>query len=481
MKIKKLKKLKIAILWLGKEGKSSLSFLLGIWTKKIGVFDDREESMYDFSAFLVATQKSFDFEVEKENGYYKGKVKYLSGKKIIKIKFCFGNYTKEDLAWFESIIKAPWVSPYQEKFKDIQDKFTSQTQIFYNNYKGKVIGITGTKGKSTTSTLTYEALKKAKYKVKLVGNIWSPVLDEINVLAHKKYDFVVYEMSSYMLDHFKPKNYISVFNNIYTCHLDWHKDFDNYQKAKLNILAESKHRLVNSVFSHLAGKDKFHTFGATGDYSYHDHGFYIKDTKICDDADIQLKGEHNMHNITAVAGILHKILKKKKTVGKILKETLKSFKWLEHRMEKVGTFRGITFINDAIAVTPEATIAAIKTYSPDIETIFLWGKEAGYDFKELEKLILSEPIKNIILFPDAKIFQKESKGLKEEKFEAVDFWGKKINILKTRSMKNAVIFAYSHTSRWRVALLSCAAQSFSLWKNFEIKGAEFKKFVKELG
>jgi UDP-N-acetylmuramoylalanine-D-glutamate ligase len=123
-----------------------------------------------------------------------------------------------------------------------------------------VIGITGTKGKSTISSLTYDALKKAKFTAKLVGNIGLPVLDEIDLLKGKKYDYVVYEMSSYMLDHFAPKNFISVVNNVYTCHLDWHKTFENYQDAKLNILRKSKYKLVHNVFAHLAGKEDVLTF-----------------------------------------------------------------------------------------------------------------------------------------------------------------------------------------------------------------------------
>ena len=481
MKIKKLKKRSIAILWFGKEGKSSLHFLLAIGTKKIGIFDDKEESMYEFSKFLVDSRKSFDFQMIKDDWCYRGKVKYLVWKKIVKLRFCFGSYTSDDLKKFEAIIKAPGVSPYQDRFSEIKDKFTSQTQIFYNNYWGKIIGITGTKWKSTISSLTYKALKKAKFKVKLVGNIGTPVLDEIDIIKQKKYDYIVYEMSSYMLDHFTPKNFISVLNNVYTCHIDWHKTFDNYQEAKTNILRHSKHKLVNNVFSHLAGKEKFDTFGSSWDYFYKDHHFYIGDTKVASAKHSRLKGEHNMENISAVVGILHKVMKNKKKVGKLIEHTLESFEPLEHRLEKVWTYKGITFINDAIAVTPEATIAAIKTYTWDVETIFLWGKEVGYDFSHLEKLIEQSGIKNIVLFPDAHIFHSVSPKLKENKPTQYKLGNKLVTFMKTKSMQSAVSFSYKHTSQSKVVLLSCAAQSFSLWKNFEMKWAEFKKYVREGG
>lgn len=436
--------------------------------------------MYEFSKFLVDTKKSFDFVVSKEQDCFKWKVKYKHWKKIIHIKFCFWKYTQDDLEKFDAIIKAPWVSPYQERFSKVQDKFTSQTQIFYNNYSWKVIWITWTKGKSTISSFTYNALKNAKFKVKLVGNIWKPVLDEISLEAEKTYDYVVYEISSYMLDAFHPKNYISVLNNVYTCHLDWHKNLENYTEAKQNILKKSRYKLLNNVFSHLAWDTKVSIFWSSGDYYYKDHHFYIWKTKIASAKESRLLWIHNMENISAVVWILHKIIKRKKSVGKIIERTLKNFVPLEHRLEKVGTFKGVTFVNDAIAVTPEATIAAIKTFSPDLETLFLWWKEAGYNFSQLESVIAHETsIKNIVLFPDADILPQIFHWILMEKQKEVIFWGRTVRVLKTKKMESAVKFAYEYTQPKKVALLSCAAQSFSLWKNFEIKGAEFKKYIKD--
>ena len=151
MKIQEIKKYsdnKVAILWYGKEGKSSKDFLEKIWYKNITILD-----------------------------------KNIS----------WDNYL-DNLGDFDLIFKTPGVSLYNEKVYPYKDKIISNTEIFFSNYEGKVIGVTATKGKSTTSTLIYETLKNAWYKVKLVGNIWNPVLDEVDILEWEMYDYIVYEL-----------------------------------------------------------------------------------------------------------------------------------------------------------------------------------------------------------------------------------------------------------------------------------------------
>jgi UDP-N-acetylmuramoylalanine--D-glutamate ligase len=146
----------------------------------------------------------------------------------------------------------------------------------------------------------------------------------------------------------------------------------------------------------------------------------------------------------------------------IIKITIAKFKPLPHRLEFVGEFNNIKFYDDAISTTPESTIVAIEALK-NVDTIFLGGEDRGYNFSQLEKTIKKYKIKNIVLFPDS---------------------GKKIkikgkNILKTKSMETAVRFAYKYTAHGKICLLSCASPSYSLWKNFEEKGDQFKKFVYE--
>lgn len=483
MNTQDLKNKKIAILWYGKEGKSTLRFLQRIWCSDITILDKNSE---------IQPIENISSQIWKD---------YLS-----------------NLADFDVIFKSPWVCPYNEELKAHKDKFISQTQVFYENYKGKIIAVTGTKWKSTTSTLIYLTLKEAGFNVKLVGNIWSPVLDEINILGDENYDFVIYEMSSYMLEWFIPHTYISVFNNIYNCHLDWHRGFENYKNAKINILRHTENALINYECKEYAKdtqkifkteqfeEDKFELKGAykdvndwnendvwqrnektfnifcfwiDGDFSYKNKAFFIGEEKILDDANILLLWEHNRKNISAVLWVLYIATQNKELSAQSLKKVLTTFDGLPHRMEDVGTYRGITFINDAIATTPESTIAAIQTFSPLIWTIFIGWFDSGFVYDELEKILISSNIENIVLFPDTgyKIFTKEISDQEEENEFTLTLGEKILHVLKTRSMENAIKFSYKNTKPWYKVLLSCASQSFSLWKSYEVKGNLFKEFV----
>ena len=146
-----------------------------------------------------------------------------------------------------------------------------------------------------------------------------------------------------------------------------------------------------------------------------------------------------------------------------IKKGLKTFKTLPHRLAKVGTFKGITFYDDAISTTPESTIRGLQTLGR-VETIFLGGLDRGYDFTNLRKVLKKSGVKNIVLFPDT------GKRILKSK--------KDYNILETTSMEQAVVFAYKNTTPGNICLLSTASPSYSVWKNFEEKGDLFQKWVK---
>jgi len=175
-----------------------------------------------------------------------------------------------------------------------------------------------------------------------------------------------------------------------------------------------------------------------------------------------LLGGHNQDNIGAAVSVAN-ILQIPEAK---IKEAIKTFKSLPHRLEFVGEFRGVEFYDDAISTTPESTIMALKAIK-NVDTIFLGGQDREYNFSQLEKAVKRYKIKNIVLFPDS-----GDKMLKSKKG---------LNILRTKSMKEAVAFAYKNTKQGSVCLLSCASPSYSLWKNFEEKGDQFQKFVKRLG
>ncbi len=346
---------------------------------------------------------------------------------------------------YEFAVKTPGI-PKQK----ITIPYTTATNIFFSSIRNFTIAVTGSKGKSTTASLIYEILKTAKIKSQLLGNIGKPML-EILLKKHfcSKQIFVI-EMSSYQLDDFKYFPNIAVITNLFPDHLDYHQTLENYYNAKFNITKNqtSNHFLVyngkNKILKQWAKKTKAQSF----DFSLINFNYKTN-----------LIGEHNKENIKA-AICTAKLLK---IPDKYIKQAIQKFKPLKYRLENIGTYKQITFYNDAIATTPEATIQAIKSL-PKIGTIFLGGLDRGYDFSELEKLILQKNIKNIVLFPQSgdRIFKNN----------------KNLNILRTNSMKQAVKFAYENTPQNSICLLSTASPSYSLWENFEQKGKEFNKWVK---
>ena len=436
MKITNLFDKKIAILWAGREGKSTFSFLQKLWVTDITILDK--------------DQKLENIQELWEN-----------------ISMCLWEQYLDGLSDFDIIFKAPGISPYTEKKLQKQtEKLCSQAEIFFDNYDWKIITVTGTKGKSTLSSLIYYTLQKAWFRVKLVGNIGKPVLDEIDLISWEKYDFVVYEMSSYMLENFQPKSEIALLNNVYNDHLDWY-DFDEvlYQKAKLNILSQAKSCLLWScdfLRKHISWEN---FYGKKWKYFFSEKSFYIQDKEFLSDPKILLQWEHNRHNICWVIWVCDILGIEKK----YLLWALEEFSGLEHRMEKVWTFDEIVFIDDAISTTPESTIAAIDTFAKGISTIFLWGKDRGYVFENLYKKIEEYQISNIVLFWESgkRIFR--------------EFFSQKnsLNILKTESMKQAVKFAFEKTTKWKICLLSTASPSYGIWKNFEEQWDEFKKYIYE--
>lgn len=438
----------IAILWYWKEWASTLRFLQKNW-----ILD------YNITIF----DKNLSLKIEN-----------FSWKIIV-----WENYL--DTIWkYDYIFKSPWISPYTNDLKKYNDKILTQAKIFFEYYEWKIITVTQTKGKSTTTTLIYNLLKNAWYNVKIVWNIWNPVLDEVELswkikaerlkdkdIDYKDYDFIVYELSSYMLEELdNHHSFISVIWNIYKDHLDWHLNFENYKKAKLKILNNSDNLLIwssleSDILKNLENKE-YKTFWEKWYYSFENNDFLIGNEIVLKKLSPKIPGNHNMINFSAILWVCDIL----KIDIDIFRNTVENFSGLPHRLENIWTFSWITFIDDAISTTPESTIEAIKTYWENIWTIFLWWTDRWYDFENLVLELKKYSIKNIVLFPES-----SSKIIKllDESF----------NFIKTREMKEAVKFAFKNTKKWKICLLSTASPSYSIWKNFEEKWDLFKKEIIE--
>jgi UDP-N-acetylmuramoylalanine--D-glutamate ligase len=207
---------------------------------------------------------------------------------------------------------------------------------------------------------------------------------------------------------------------------------------------------------------KFLSFGwKLAYYSHIKNDFFINWKKIDISINPKIPWDHNLDNFCSILWICDIIW----ISFKVFQDTINNFSGLDHRLQNLWTFCWITFIDDAISTTPESTIEAIKTFKNDLETIFLWWTDRWYNFENLIKILEQSNVKNIVLFPDSWAKIKELIKLKN------------YNILETKSMKDAIKFAFRNTSKWKICLLSTASPSYRLWKNFEQKWNEFRNEI----
>ena len=421
----------IAILGFWLEGKSTLNFLLNnnFAFNKLSVLDMKAQPWLETMGIVLET----------------------------------GEHYLEHLDQFDVIFKSAGV-PYSPELLRYQDKILTQMQFFFRNYQGKVIAITGSKGKSTMTSLIFSLLKNAGYRVKLVGNIGNPVLEEIDFAEES--DFVVCELSSYMLKRLEKKNYLSVLGNIFPEHMDWHGGFEQYAKAKLNILKGSEFNIVLQKtveeYELATAYENIETYWIWGKTSWANGYFIHEMQELFPTEDKLLLGEHNTQNIAAAIAVSLKI----GVPMEVIHDTIKNFIGLPHRLQFIGEFQGIYFYDDAISTTPESTLEALKTFWKRIGTLFLGGTDRGYDFRLLMEKVQEYWIQNLVFFPPS--------GEKMARL-LPDFKGK---VLHTDDMQAAVAFAFQYTESGKICLLSTASPSYSIWKNFEEKGDLFQKAIK---
>lgn len=409
---------KILILGFGKEGQDTLKFLKKLFPEKV---------------IGVADQKQFPI-----SNFQFSNIRWHLGK----------NYLKA-LKDYDVIIKSPGI-PFKVLPKSQLSKIITQTEIFFENCPGKIIGVTGTKGKSTTTSLIYKILKSGGVKTYLVGNIGKPVLNLL--FSARQKDVYVYELSSFQLTGLKKSPCLAVFLNIYPEHLDYYKDFKEYANAKANI---TRYQTKNDYLVFNSGDKLVKEFARKS-----------RAKKI------PIRGLYYDLNKNAARAV-GKIFKiPKATIEKVIRE----FKPLAHRLEYVGTFKRIKFYNDALSTIPEATIAALDILGNDVETIFLGGFDRGLDFKNLAKRVLESKVKNMILFPTTgeTIWREILKEVKND-------FAKLPKAFLVQNMRDAVKMAYEHTSRGKICLLSTASASFSIFKDYKEKGNLFKKYIKLYG
>ncbi|MDF2513434.1 MAG: murD [Herbinix sp.] len=382
-----------------------------------------------------------------------------------------GNSYQDILADYDMIIKSPGIV-FNSKDNGDFKKLTSQTDLFLEFYRDQTIGITGTKGKSTTSSLVYHVIQSTGRDARLVGNIGVPVFDVLEEISDET--LIVFELSSHQLEHVTHSPHIGMHLNLYQEHLDHYGTFEKYAAAKENIykfmqkgdlliynkgfLNPGKHLKAASIT--LSDRDD------ESDVKVKENHIYYKEQhiEIIDD-EILLKGHHNVYNIAAAYSVANYL-----GVGNdSFYEAVKTFQPLPHRMEYVAVIDGITFYNDSISTICETTIQAAMSIR-NIDTVILGGMDRGIEYKPLVDFLLDSEIRNIILMPDT--------GYRIQTLIAnADAPGQDKNIVPVANVEEAVQKAKEITKKGMTCLFSPAAASYGFFKNFEERGEVFKKFV----
>ena len=346
------------------------------------------------------------------------------------------NYLKK-LDGYDVIIKTPGI-PFKILPKNILGKLTTQTEIFFDNCLGTIIGVTGTKGKSTTSSMIYQTLKSGGVKTSLVGNIGQPVLSFLKKADSQS--VFVYELSAHQLFNIKKSPHVAVLLNIYPEHLDYYRSFKEYAQAKANI-------------AKFQGKDDYLIYNSLDRE-------VKKMVKISRAKKIPIRGKYYQLDIAAA-----------NAVAKIFKvPELKKFKFLPHRLEYVGKFKGIEFYNDSLSTIPETTIEAMDFLGDKVQTLMLGGFDRGLNFKKLAQRIKRSRVETVILFPTTG--QRIWREISRAKIPSIKHYF-------VKDMGTAVRLAYQHTDKDKTCLMSPASPSFGIFKDYAERGEMFKKTVKK--
>ena len=395
------------------------------------------------------------------------------------VKFNLGDGYLNNLSG-DMIFKTPGMRydvPELLKAKENGSIVTSEMEVFFEVCPSHIIAVTGSDGKTTTTTLIHKMMTDAGYKTWLGGNIGNPLLTDTEKM--KENDWVILELSSFQLHTMRKSPEIAVITNISPNHLDMHKDYKEYIDAKKNIMLyqnEGDTLIVNAdnqvtadIGKSASGAVKY--FSRNGMADVYLDGSIIKRgiVEILNIKDIKIPGMHNVENymaaIAAVSGLVSK---------EVIVNVAKTFGGVEHRIELVRTLDGVKYYNSSIDSSPNRTINTLRVF-PNKVIMIAGGKDKGIPYDEIGPA-LAEHVKVLILI-----------GATSDKIqEALDAEinktgnGKDIEVIRATSYEDAVNTARSKAHDGDVVLLSPASTSFDMFRNFEERGNLFKKIVNEL-
>ncbi len=452
--MEKLRGKRIAIVGLSAEGQDALLFFLSLGNTVVAA--DRRDKKTLFSEYP---------ELEKARVEWSLGQTYLS---------CLKNA--------DVIVRTSGMALSTPELQEAQNEgkeLTSNTKLFFEFCKAPIIGVTGTKGKGTTSTLIYEILKKAGKTAYLGGNIGTPLLSKVSEIT--KDHWVVLELSSFQLEDLTKSPHIAVVLKITQDHLanydplatNFHATVNDYIQAKKQIVLHQKQTDIliyngddptSSIFANATPATKYF-FGkqphADCLIEQNEVFIFVGKTKerIAGLSELQLLGAHNLENVAAATLAT-------RAVGipiDTIKDVVRAFPGLPHRLEKVGVKEGVTYINDSFSTTPETTMAAIDAFQTPI-ILIVGGSEKGSDFTEMGKRITRSSVKKVILvgqMTDRIKIALEKAGFQQEMVTGLT------------SMHDMVESAKESAKPGDTVLLSPACASFGLFKNYKERGKQF--------
>ena len=415
---------RILIAGFGREGKSTLGFLQQYMPDAIVGIADKNESAFQ--------------DVDKE-----------------RYDLFFGDDYLRAASDYDIVIKTPGIS-----VKDVDidlSLISSQTDLFLEAYHNQVIGVTGTKGKSTTSSLIYHLLKESGNDVILAGNIGIPILDCVSDINERT--IVVYELSAHQLQFINRSPHVGILLNVFEEHLDHFGTFEKYKDAKVNVLRYMDDSDIAVVNQSTVNSQQSTVAKRCVDFESYDFDGYNIDWD-----QIPLLGEHNKRNVKAALCAC-------KSYGLLIENLIShlyTFKSLEHRQEFVGVFNGVKFFNDSISTIPQATIAALQTIK-NVNFLLLGGFDRGIDYEPLVTYLKDNVLPCILITGQA------GQTINAKLQEA----GYKGNVLEYTDMESAFEIIGNLAKNGDVCLLSPAAASYDRYKNFEERGRVFKELAKK--
>ena len=392
----------------------------------------------------------------------------------------FENDAAVQLDGLDIIIKSPGVSIYKPLLSDAKRqgiKFTSGTDLFFNEIRArhphcKIIGVSGSKGKSTTSSLLYQALSHLKQRVGFGGNIGKPLIELLN----EEYDYIVAEVSSYQAADLTASPHIILFTNLFPEHIDWHLSHENYYRDKIHLIANQKpgdiafvndrcEKLKKYVGTYPSLTKSFYNISE----GFHAEGreLYYGGQKILDISETKLNGYHNLDNMAGVLSVIGYLGFDIQTAL----EALKDFSALPHRLQKFYSFHGTDFINDSISTAPETALAAMKSFDEDM-LIVLGGYDRQQDYSELAGYIAQNPkVKAAVT-----LFQTGPRIAKtlREKVVRKDFC---LCCVQNLTEAVSVIYQKIKDCGIKLVLFSPAAPSYDSYQHFTERGDDFMKQV----